>query len=174
MTFTRIRVVLVALLLTSAACAMSSALIASPVPQEDEAAIKHMATNFGNAFSSHDAHAVVQFFTAEAGYTTGGPPVTLHGQKAIEDHLTPLFVGALQTVVMKISVRDVEFVTPDVAIVNSDVDLSGLKRPDGTDAPAPVGFFDWVVTKQNGQWLIAGFHESLRPRPPQGPPPAAH
>ena len=174
MTFTRTRVVLVALLLTSAACAMSSVLIASPVPQEDEVAIKQLVTNFENAFSSHDAHAVAQLFTAEADYTTGGEAVTLHGQKAIEDHLAPLFVGGLKTIHMKISVRDVEFVTPNVAIVNSDLDLSGMKRPDGTDAPAPVGFFDWVVTKQNGRWLIAGFHESLRPRAPQGPPPAAH
>src|ERR1700719_2519553 len=72
MTFTRARAFLVALLLTSAACAMSSALIASPVPQEDEAAIKQLVTNFGNTFSSHDAHAVAQLFTAEADYTTGG------------------------------------------------------------------------------------------------------
>ena len=174
MRFMRIRVVLAALLLTSAACAMSSALIASPVSQEDDAAIKQLVTNFANTFSSHDAHAVAQFFTVEAVYSTGGGPDTFHGQKAIEDHLAPLFVAGLKTIIMKISVRDVEFVTPNVAIVNSDVDLSGLKRPDGTDAPAPVGFFDWVVVKQNGRWLIAGFHESLRPRPPQGPPSAAH
>ena len=38
-----------------------------------------------------------------------------------------------------------------------------MKGPGGEAMPARKAYYDWVVAKQNGKWLIASFHESFLP-----------
>jgi hypothetical protein len=48
----------------------------------------------------------------------------------------------------------VEFVTPDLALVQVTWALKGDRNPDGTKREPRDGVFTWVVVKKDGDWLI--------------------
>lgn len=167
MASTRVRTALAVVFLVSFPLA---AIWASPADshEADSAAIKKLFTDFNDAFNSHDAHAAAGLFTDDADFITI-QAATTHGKAGIEEHLAPLFAGRLKTVHREVSIRDIRFLRPDTATVDSDFVGSGLVGPDGTAVPPTKGLYDWIVMKQNGHWLIAVWHESNLPVPAQPP-----
>jgi len=54
-----------------------------------------------------------------------------------------------------------------MAAVYGEYDQRGLMSQDGATAvPPSKGFYDWIVMKQKGRWLISVWHESGIPTPP--------
>jgi uncharacterized protein (TIGR02246 family) len=135
---------------------------------EDSAAIKKLFADFNDAFNAHDAHAVSLLFTDDSDFITIQGATTT-GKAEIEQHLAPLFAGRLKTVHRDVTLRGIRFVRPDVATVDSDFETSGLMGASGTAAPPAKGLYDWIVTKQNGRWQIAVWHESNLPVAPAPP-----
>ena len=166
---TRSRAAFAAILLLTFVCLLFRAENAPASPAGDEAAVKQVVANFEKAFDSHDVHAVSQLFVEDADFTNI-QGATTHSRKELEEHLGPLFSTRLKTVNTATAVRTVRFLTPDVAVVDSDFTFTGFKGPDGADLPARKGFYDWIVTRQNGRWLIAVFHESYLPDAPAPAP----
>jgi uncharacterized protein (TIGR02246 family) len=157
----RMRAVMAALLLVSFSLAVTWAKPADS-HEADSAAIKKLFADFNDAFNNHDAHAAAMQFTDDADFITI-QGATTHGKSGIEEHLAPLFAGRLKTAHREVSLRDIKFLRPDTATVDSDYVMSGLAGPNG-DAVAPAkGIYDWIVMKQNGRWLIAVWHESNLP-----------
>jgi uncharacterized protein (TIGR02246 family) len=136
--------------------------------EADSAAIKKLFTDFNDAFNKHDAHAAAMLFTADADFINV-QAATTHGRAEIEQHLAPLFAARLKTAHRDVSLRDIRFLRPDTATVDSDFRMSGLMDPNGGPVLPANGLYDWIVMKQNGRWLIAVWHESNLPAPP--PPP---
>ena len=99
------------------------------------------------------------WFTEDADFITVQQAVS-HGRKGIEDHFVPLFSGRLANAHRTCTVKSVRFITPDVATVRMDYVLTGTKGANGEDVPARKGLYDWIATRQNGQWLINVLHES--------------
>lgn len=158
-----IRVVVAVLILASISVAASWATPATP-SQADSAAIKMLFDEFNNAFNNHDAHAVAMLFTDNADFITVQGAKS-QGRAAIEEHLAPLFAGRLKTVHRDVTSPDILLLRPDVATIDSNYETTGIAGPNGTPAPATKGLYDWIVTKQNGHWLIAVWHESNLPVP---------
>ena len=128
----------------------------------DSAAIKQVFTDFYENFSRHDAHAVAMVF-AEDGDFTNMRGVHRRGRKDIETWFVSLFAGSLKDAHRTDIVRSIRYFTPEVATVDADTAITGTKAADGSEMPLRKGVMIVTVTKQNGRWLIATFHEAEFP-----------
>jgi uncharacterized protein (TIGR02246 family) len=61
------------------------------------------------------------------------------------------------------TVKNVRFLSPDLAEIDATWEMTGTKAVDGSSNPTRKGLLDWVLKKENGQWLIVVFHESEFP-----------
>ena len=163
MTSTRVRAALTVLLFVLSPMAATWAKPADS-READSAAVKKLFTDFNDAWNNHDTHAVAMLFTDDADYITV-QGTTTHGRAEIEQHVAPLFAGRLKTAHRDVTLRDIRFLRPDTATVDSDYEMSGLMGPDGAAVPPAKGLYDWIVMKQNGRWLIVVWHESNLPAP---------
>jgi uncharacterized protein (TIGR02246 family) len=166
MSWTRSRATLAVFLLVSLPLAISRAQEQSTT-SADSAGIKQAVSGFTDAFNRHDPHSTAASFTEEADLTnTRG--MSNHGRKEIEEHYGSLFAGFLKNAHRTVSVRNIRFLTPEKALVDSDWEMTGSKAPDGSnmDVPLRKGLLDWVMAKENGRWLITIYHESEFPSTP--------
>ncbi|HET9405857.1 MAG TPA: SgcJ/EcaC family oxidoreductase, partial [Candidatus Sulfotelmatobacter sp.] len=115
--------------------------------------------DFNNALNNHDAHGAAMLFT-EDGDFIGVKGKIIHGRADIEAQLAPLFDGILKNMHRDATLRGMRFLRPDVATVYSDYVTTGVVGANGAAAPATKGMYDWVVTKQDGRWLIAVWREA--------------
>jgi uncharacterized protein (TIGR02246 family) len=134
---------------------------------DESPAIKKVIDGFTASFNQHDAHAVAMWFTEDADFINVGE-MTSHGRKDIEAHFVPLFTGRLKNAHRTYTLRTIRFLTPAVASVTMNYELADTIDTSGKEVPLRKGLYDWIVTKQNGTWLINILHESE-----QGPTPAA-
>ncbi len=142
---------------------IASAQMQPKVSEADSVAVKAVVAGYDDAFNKHDAHAVGALF-AEEGDFTNMRGASKHGRKDIEQNYGTLFNGVLKIVHRTDTVKNVRFITPDVAEMDADWEMTGAKAADGSDLPVRKGGLDWVVAKVNGQWLIVVFHESEYPK----------
>ena len=66
----------------------------------------------------------------------------------------------------------VRFLTPEIASVEDDWTMTGSKNSDGSDWAYREGYIDFLMTKQNGRWLVAVSHVAdfnVKPVPPEAP-----
>jgi uncharacterized protein (TIGR02246 family) len=143
--------------------ASSSAQMQTKASEADSTAVKQVVANYDNAFNQHDAHGVGALF-AEEGDFTNMRGASRHGRKDIEQNYGNLFAGGLKSSHRTDTVKNVRFLTPEIAQVDADWEMAGTKAADGSDNPTRKGYLDWVVAKVNGQWLIVVFHESEFPK----------
>jgi uncharacterized protein (TIGR02246 family) len=150
-----------------AACAFTFAAFraqAQPRPADGDAAgVKSVVSAYDDAFNSHDAHAIGALF-ADEGDFTNMRGTSKHGRKDIEQNYGNLLNGGLKTAHRTDTVKNVKFITPEVAEMDADWEMTGTKAADGTENPPRKGGLDWVVQKINGKWLIVVFHESEYPK----------
>jgi uncharacterized protein (TIGR02246 family) len=130
----------------------------------DSAAIKQVFTDFYESFSRHDAHATAMTF-AEDGDFTNMRGVHRRGRKDIEAWFVSLFAGNLKDSHRTDIVRSIRFFTPDVATVDADTTITGTKAADGSEIPPRKGLMIATLTKRDGSWRIATFHEAEFPEP---------
>jgi uncharacterized protein (TIGR02246 family) len=138
---------------------------ATDSPAEDAAAISKVVADFARAYNSHDAHAEAMLFAEDADFINAQAKLT-KGRDGVEEHMKPLFAGPLKAAHREITVRAVRFLHSDTAVVDCDVVITGMIGENGTPAPAQQGFYDWIVTKQRGHWLITHWHEVNFPLSP--------
>lgn len=131
--------------------------------EADAAAVKQVVASYDDAFNQHDAHAVGALF-ADEGDFTNMRGASRHGRKDIEQNYGNLFSGVLKTSHRTDTVKNVRFLTPEMAEVDADWEMTGTRGADGSESPARKGYLDWVVAKVNGQWLITVFHEAEFPK----------
>lgn len=129
----------------------------------DASAVKQVVASYDDAFNQHDAHAVGALFSDEGDFTNMRGS-SKHGRKDIEQNYGNLFAGALKTSHRTDTVKNVRFLTPEIAQIDADWEMTGTKAADGSENPPRKGYLDWVVGKVNGQWLIIVFHESEFPK----------
>jgi uncharacterized protein (TIGR02246 family) len=159
MNSTQIKIVTVILVFCSFLAGGSRAQMAAN-RDADTAAIKQCVAAWEDAWNRHDAHATATAYVEDGDFssTTGVPS---HGWKELEAHYTEIFTTFLKDAHRTDTVRSVRFLTPDIAAVDIDWQMTGAKTRDGKDIPIRKGLLDWVVTKQhNGQWMITIYHES--------------
>ena len=132
----------------------------------DSASIKQTVAAFIDAFNHHDSLAVANVFTEDADRITVRGERT-HGRKEIAASYGALFTGRLKTSQRSATVKSVHLLSPEIALVDADYELSGMKSPAGEDLPPSKGLLIMAMIKQNGQWLINTYHE-MELAPPAG------
>lgn len=126
--------------------------------EADSKAIKEAFAEFYEAFSRHDAHAVAMTFAEDADFTNMAGAHN-HGRKEIEDHFARVFAGNLKDARRTDTVRNIRFVTPEIAEVDADTVITGTKAADGSEVAPRKGLMVTTMTKQGGRWYISVFHE---------------
>ena len=129
-----------------------------------ESAVKKTIDSFFDAFNKHDAHALAANFTEDADFINV-LGMTTPARKGVDEHYTTLFADRFKDAHRTYSLQSIRFLTPDVAAVTMDYELSGTKGTNGSVNPPAKGLYDWTLVKQNGRWLIATLHESNLPKP---------
>jgi uncharacterized protein (TIGR02246 family) len=160
----RMRAVVVSFLFVFSA-GVARAQMHSNMADADAAAIKQSVAAFTDAWNRHDPHAVAMRYVEDGDFSsTQGIPS--HGAKELEEHYVSIFGTFLKNAHRTDVVRSIRFLTPSIASVDIDWQMTGAKTPDGADAPLRKGLLNWVMTKQNGEWMITVYHESLFTPPP--------
>ena len=111
------------------------------------------------AFDRHDAHECALRFVDDADFVSVSG-LTFHGRKAIEDHYVSSFSSTLKDAHRTDTVKSIRFLSPDIASVDVDWEMTGARTADGSERPPRKGLLEPVLVKQNGQWSIAVFHET--------------
>lgn len=123
----------------------------------DVPAIQNILNDFIAAWNAHDAKSLSQLFAEDADFTNV-KGVSRHGRTAFEEFHEPLFKTIWAYSTITITKNKVRFIKQDVAAVDTWWDLTGLKKPDGSDAPPRTGLLIFIMTKSNNKWEITVMH----------------
>jgi uncharacterized protein (TIGR02246 family) len=126
---------------------------------EDEAAIRALEAQLPEAWNKHYAKAFASLFT-ENGDCVNIVGWWWKGRGEIEQKLTDAYVYVFKESTLTITNVDIRFLTRDVAVAHVRWTMNGAKTPNGIPVPQQ-GIMTHVLQKQNGQWLIAGFQNTL-------------
>ncbi len=129
----------------------------------DSSAVKQLVTAYDEAFNKHDAHAVGELF-AEDGDFTNMRGSSKHGRADIEQNYGNLFAAVLKNSHRTDTVKSVRFLSPEMAQVDADWEMTGTRSADGAENPVRKGLLNWMVEKKGGRWQIVIFHESEFPK----------
>ena len=123
-----------------------------------ESGIKQTLTDYLDGFNHHDAAAIAAEFTEDAERTTVRGEVS-HGRGAIEKSYAALFSGILKNAHRSATVKSVRLLTPEIALVDADYELSGRTTNTGAEQAPAKGLLSLVMIKHGDKWLITEFHE---------------
>ena len=152
------KVALAAALFVSLSAGISRAQMPSKM-DADSAAIKQCVAAWEDAWNRHDAHATAMQYVEDGDFSnTLGVPS--HGRKELEDHYTSIFTTFLKNAHRTDTVKSIRFLTPEIASVDIDWQMTGAKTRDGQDVAIRKGLLNWIVTRHGGQWMITIYHES--------------
>ncbi len=146
------------------AVAFPAVAAASPA---DEAAIRKIVGEQVAAWNAGDGAAYSVHFAPEGSFTNIFGMV-LYGHAEFEKRHVQIFKTFFKGTGRSMDVRRMRFVTRDVAIVNIDTEVRGVKAmPPGVSLPADGVLrtrLQQVLVKRNGKWWIEAYHNvDLKP-----------
>jgi uncharacterized protein (TIGR02246 family) len=152
------RVLLISLLLPLWGLTVSAAFATS---QTDEEAVRAIIAGQASAWNAGDGHGYAKFFAPEGAFTNLFGMV-MFGASAFEQRHTEILSTFYKGTTKRHAIRRIRFVTPDVAIVDIDNEVHGVKSmPAGISVP-PDGVVKTqlmeVLVHRNGQWWIEAYH----------------
>ena len=122
-------------------------------------ALKQLLDTYTEAWNRHDSHTLAMLFTEDCDYVivSGG---NTHGREALETSFAKNFNSNLKNSTRTDSIRRMRFLTPDIASLD---DYWVLNVP---GQPPREGYYNWILVRQGGRWLIAIHHAAQFPTPP--------
>ena len=136
---------------------VSTSQVMNSTNQKDEELIKKVLTDFTDAWNEHDAKAFAIIFSADADFTNVAGK-SARGRNEIEKHHEPGFKTKWANSHQKITQSKTRFIKPDVAAVDAWWELTGIKGTEGQDMPPRKGLLNFIMTKDDGKWLITVMH----------------
>lgn len=136
---------------------MASKASPGPAAISDEEGIQEVLSGFTGGWNSHDAKIFSEVFTDDADFTNV-MGMYRYGRPAIAEIHAPGFEGIWASSTLTITKTKIRFIKPDVAAVDASWELTGLKKQDGSDSPDRHGLLNFIMTKENGSWLISVMH----------------
>lgn len=126
----------------------------------DQAAIQRTLDRFLSAWNVHDAHAFAATFTEDADFTNVRG-MHARGRENVEAFHAPVFAGIFKESHQTAKVRSIRFLTPKLAQVDVDWEMTGAKALDGSARTYRKGLLAWVMARQSdGDWLIEVMHNT--------------
>jgi uncharacterized protein (TIGR02246 family) len=123
----------------------------------EKAAIQAVLDEHGRAWSKGDAAAAAAVMTEDADWV-GGDGSVYEGRAAIEAAHREWLAGAAKgSYHSHPGLPKIQFLRPDVAIVDGDSYASGLHDEQGKELPAETSRYTAVMVKENGRWKVAAF-----------------
>ena len=87
--------------------------------------------------------------------------VHAQGRANVEAFHAPVFAGKFNETHQTGTIRSIRFLRADLAAVDVEWEMTGVKAPDGTALPARKGLLNWVMAKQGvGTWQIQIMHNT--------------
>ena len=136
--------------------------------QTDEEMIRARAQEFADAWNKHDPTAMAYVWSAD------GDVINPFGRRAsglteIQRMFADEQSKAMKNSTYAITGIKIHFLNPQLAIVDQDLEVTGVANPDGTTATIKP-HSTAVMTKSGGQWWVASVRAFTYMQPP--PPPA--
>jgi uncharacterized protein (TIGR02246 family) len=132
----------------------------APDDAKDRVAIERTLKNFLNAWNKHDAHAFAMTFTDDADFTNVAG-THAQGRANVETFHARVFATVFKDSHQTAQIRSIRFLTPDLAAVDVDWQMTGAILPNGSPMPNRKGLLNWVMAKQaDGAWLIEVMHNT--------------
>ena len=123
-------------------------------------AITHTLGQFVDAWNKHDAHAFALTFTEDADFTNV-QGVHAKGRANVESFHALSFAGVFKDSHLSANIRSVRMLTPGLAAVDIEWQMTGARAPDGSERPNRMGLLDWIMAKRSGgKWLIEVMHNT--------------
>jgi uncharacterized protein (TIGR02246 family) len=133
----------------------------------DELEIRGTLQTFADAWNTHDAHAFSQVFAADADFTNVNG-IHAHGRAEVEKFHAPLFATHFRYSHLRILDVRLRMIKSDVAAVDATWEMTGARSRTGQEIPLRKGLLIFVMTRENGRWLIKVMHNMELHGPPQG------
>lgn len=131
---------------------------------KDETAILALEEAYDSAWNRGDAKTLVSSFAPNAIIVNPRGEVAV-GRPEFEKVMTELLRGSFKGSIHKTKIIRIHFPKEDVAVIDGEATLAGMKQFEGSTALANVKFTD-VMIKQSDRWLIADVRAYvLLPRP---------
>ena len=123
----------------------------------DDAAIKDVVAGFSNGWNTHDAHAMCASLADNVEWVNWrGEP--LGTRQAVEDEHAKLFADLYKNTHRNDVVKTIHYLNPGLAVVDDYWTMTGARKRDGSDWPYRAGYSNFVMSKQNGRWIIVVSH----------------
>ena len=137
----------------------------------DSSAIEALVAGLTDAWNGGDARAFSARFAADGSFTNV-LGVVAYGREIFELRHAEIFRTIYKGSVLQQSIGRVRFIRPDVAVVDVDAAVTGyLRLPPGVQAASDGALrakLQLVVTREDGEWWIAAFHNvDVKPLPPR-------
>jgi uncharacterized protein (TIGR02246 family) len=121
---------------------------------EDEASIRKFGLDFAAAWNKHDSKAMAAFW-AEDGDLINPFGRAAKGRAEVEKLFHDEQAGPMAGTTYATTLSSVRFLTPDVALSDWEIVVTGMRGPDGS-AGAPFKPHVFIVlARKGGQWLTA-------------------
>jgi uncharacterized protein (TIGR02246 family) len=137
--------------------------LTSPIqqPVADEAAIGQIVAEQANAWNAGDGAAYARHMTPDVAFTNVFGMV-MYGAPAFEKRHTEILATFYKGTTKKHTIRRIRFVTSDVAIVDIDNEVRGVKTMPAGIAVPPDGVLKTqlmeVFVRREGRWLVEAYH----------------
>jgi uncharacterized protein (TIGR02246 family) len=121
-----------------------------------KSAIAAVVLGLEDAWAGGDGQSWAGYFAENADFTTWFG-LYLRGCEAIADVHQEIFDSFYKSTKLRLHVRDLRFLRPDVAVVHFDGRIAGTaeRSPDQSKF-VPVA----ILTKEDGHWRVAVFHNT--------------
>lgn len=120
----------------------------------DDDAIKERLAAFEAAWNKDDTTVLADMFDKD-GDLINPIGVYAKGPEAVKKLIAEEHVRAFKGTTYTHSEVKIQWVTPEVAVVDVAGKISGIKGPDGAAAQDYVHHVTWVFVKKEGKWMIA-------------------
>jgi uncharacterized protein (TIGR02246 family) len=123
---------------------------------QDRSAIATVVSGLEHAWAAGNGQAWASYFAEDADFTVWFG-LYLHGSDAIFDVHQEIFDSCYKSSKLRLDVRALRFLRPDVAVVQ----LNGRILGPGDQSPEELQFVSAaVMTKEDGCWRVALFHNT--------------
>ena len=120
---------------------------------QDEQAIRKMATEFIAAWNRNDSKALAACFTTDGDLINPAGRIG-RGRSEVEKILSEEQNGVFKGTRISMPQTHLRFLKPDVAIVDYEYEIKGVREPDGKETTLK-GLVSSVLRKEGNEWLIA-------------------
>lgn len=131
--------------------------------------VEGVARRFADAWNVHDARALAALFAERADFVNV-IGLHWHGREEIERAHAEIHATRMKTSHLTVLSLAVRTLRPDVALLHAAWELQGDTGLEGRPLPPRKGVLSFVVTRQDGRWLVEAAQNTDVVPLPNAPP----